>query len=179
MGKELPLNQKTITGPAHLTDIWPQPPVEEATEYISAGPLTIGVEYRYLKTADPEEGVSLHVCGEGPGGRVELLRFDCFEEEPHYHYMTEAERRQMVYPMDPAADGDPLEWALGRLAERMAPMLATAGAEHLAVQVERRLDEVRAGLVEVGSAARQAVEQVRRQQMTEAGTPPKAAQGGA
>ena len=34
-----------------------------------------------------DRGVSLHVYGEQDGEWREFLRFDCFAEDPHYHYV--------------------------------------------------------------------------------------------
>lgn len=160
----LPINQKTITGPAYLTTIWPAPHIKENTEYIAAGPVTIGVEYRYLKTADPEEGVCLHVFSPEPSGLLEYLRFDCFFDGPHYHYMVQGEKRQEVFPMDRVAAGDSLQWSIGCLKERLAPMLAHAGAPDLARGVEARRSEVLAALPRVAAAADRAVAAVRRAQ---------------
>ena len=87
----------------------PQPVDPENTRWFAAGVITIGVEYRdvdpeglvetYKDNPDqlaeliersPEggfsdEGVSLHVA-ETDGGH-EYLRFDVFDDEPHYHYI--------------------------------------------------------------------------------------------
>ena len=39
---------------------------------------------------NPDQGVSLQVRGEVDGVDTELLRFDCFEIAPHYHYAPRA-----------------------------------------------------------------------------------------
>lgn len=161
--RPLEINQKTITGPARLTTIWPQPHVPEATELIKAGPVTIGVEYRYLKTADPEEGVSLHVFGHSTGRMVEHVRFDCFEEGPHYHYMDWGRKRQVVFPMDRVANGDPLEWSLSCLKSKMAPMLEVAGAHDVAREVAQHSKDIEAVLPRVTAAARRAIARVEAQ----------------
>ena len=38
-----------------------------------------------------DAGVSIHVCGADDG--YEYLRFDCFDDEPHYHYVHRTTRR--------------------------------------------------------------------------------------
>src|SRR5262249_45075996 len=87
----------------------PQPPVEENTLYLPAGAVTFGVEYRDVdpdslaatyadnaghlteleeKSAEGgffDEGVTIHVCGTDDGH--EYLRFDVFDDDPHYHYI--------------------------------------------------------------------------------------------
>jgi hypothetical protein len=136
-------------------DIMPIPPVEAQSECFDAGPVTIWVEYRLLDDAIAaahtvvegfegsvesidDRGVSLHVFGEpAPGGeRIEYLRFDCFDEDPHYHYVSyEHQTNEMVH-LEKAAMGDPLEWALERIRTRLPQMLQRAGASGLAARVE-------------------------------------------
>lgn len=136
--------------------VMPIPPVEDHTTWFDAGALRIGVEYRVLDDAIAaaavveeargddrgqvegldDRGVSLHVCGEQDGELREFLRFDCFAEDPHYHYVSWRDRANEMIHIDPVADGDPLAWALERIRTRLPRMLARAGAEDLA----RRLD---------------------------------------
>ena len=145
----------------HVTkyDLMPIPPVEERTEWFEAGMLAIGVEYRRLTDAiaaaaalDPAEGtagssaaaatglddrgVSLHVCVAEAGARREHLRFDCFQEDPHYHYVSHAPRFNHMLHLDPIADGDPLAWALERIRTRLPQMLARAGAAEAAAKLD-------------------------------------------
>jgi hypothetical protein len=142
----------------HVTryDVMPIPPVEAHTEYIPAGTLRIGVEYRLLDdaivsahmraqtegagygdaTGIDDRGVSLHVFAEQDGEWRELLRFDCFVEDPHYHYLSWRERANEMIQLDPVADGDPLAWALERIHSRLPQMLERAGA----ADVARRID---------------------------------------
>jgi hypothetical protein len=138
----------------HITHytIMPIPPIEEQTRWFEAGPVAIGVEYRLLNDAitarhlDPEApemqgvegiedcGVSLHVFAtHADGERLEHLRFDCFDEDPHYHYIdTRGLKNDMVH-VDKIADGDPLAWALDRIRTRLPQMLERAGAGDIAV----------------------------------------------
>jgi hypothetical protein len=135
--------------------LMPIPPVEEHTAYFEAGPIRIGVEYRLLNDeivnrhmevqhqridvgADIDDrGVSLHVFGAGQGGgEVEHLRFDCFDGDPHYHYVDWRGGTNDIVQIDPIADGDPLAWALDRVRTRLPQMLERAGAGHLARQVD-------------------------------------------
>jgi len=142
----------------HVTrySVMPIPPVEAHTTWFEAGALRIGVEYRLLTdavaaaselapasgdergqtTGLDDRGVSLHVCGEQDGAWRELLRFDCFVEDPHYHYVSwRAKANEMIH-LDPVADGDPLAWALERLRTRLPQMLARAGAADVAARVD-------------------------------------------
>ena len=45
-------------------------------------------------------GATLHVCGTADG--LEHLRFDCFENEPHYHYIEQAAGANTVVRIDEA-----------------------------------------------------------------------------
>jgi hypothetical protein len=158
----------------HITryDQMPIPPVEAQTTWIDAGAVRIGVEYRLLTDAIAahaataaasgtdssqgmsfdDRGVSLHVCGSGEGDAArEFLRFDCFEEDPHYHYVSwRAMSNEMIH-IDPIADGDPLAWALERIRTRLPQMLERAGAAELAARVDAR--ELERALPRVAEAA--------------------------
>jgi hypothetical protein len=144
----------------------PQPPVAEHTRYIDAGAVRIGVEYRdvdpaslaatyagnaehlsELEERSPEggftdEGVSIHVCGDDGH---EYVRFDVFNDEPHYHYVhrpsADGDIVNNVIAYDVVAHGDMLEWALERLRTRLPAMLRAAGGDAVAA----RLDEARLG----------------------------------
>jgi hypothetical protein len=134
----------------------PQPPVEANNHKLAAGALTFGVEYRDL---DPESlratyagneaqlaelearspeggffdtGVSIHVCGTDDG--YEYVRFDVFDDEPHYHYVhrhDDGTIENQVIDFDPTANGDMLEWAIRCLRERLPEMLEAAGGAQL------------------------------------------------
>jgi hypothetical protein len=146
----------------HITryDRMPIPPVEAQTTWFDAGPVRIGVEYRLLneaiaaaaevvaaRGAIPEaaaagditglddRGVSLHVCSAGDEP-LEFLRFDCFDEDPHYHYISWREKFNDMVHLDAIADGDPLAWALERIRTRLPQMLARAGAADVAARLD-------------------------------------------
>jgi hypothetical protein len=148
----------------HVTryDKMPIPPVEGQTRWFEAGALRIGVEYRLLNEAIAaasqvdaaagedsadvqsfdDRGVSLHVCVEEDGQFLERIRFDCFQEDPHYHYVSWQQRSNEMLHLDPVADGDPLHWALERIRTRLPQMLARAGVKDAAGRVEPALLEV-------------------------------------
>ena len=153
-----------MSGPRHVTryDVMPIPPVEAHTEWFEAGALAIGVEYRLVDEAVAaarqveaavldDRGVSLHVVGDVDGVRREVLRFDCFVEDPHYHYVSWRAKANEVLHVDPVADGDPLAWALERLRTRLPQMLARAGAPELAAAVDAAV--IAAALPRVAEAA--------------------------
>jgi hypothetical protein len=166
----------------------PQPPVAENTRYFAAGNLSLGVEYRDI---DPEglvatyrgnpthlsellkrspdggvtdEGVSLHVCDAATGH--EYLRFDVFDNGPHYHYNHSGpEIVNTIVEFDLVALGDMLPWALDRIRHRLPEMLAEAGAGSLVDgldrdAIDRAVDEV-AIVAERAQAAQRAVSRAR------------------
>jgi hypothetical protein len=154
-------------------NIPPQPPAPQNTRYLPAGALTFGIEYRdvdpeslaatyandaaqlaELEEASPEggfsdEGVSIHVCGSDDGH--EYVRFDVFDDEPHYHYIHRtpngADVVNNVIDFDTAAHGEMLPWAIACLRTRLPAMLTEAEGAHLVPQldsalVSRVVDEV-------------------------------------
>ena len=139
----------------------PQPPVEELTTYFPAGVVTIGVEYRdltpeslvetykdnprylaeLLEKSPPggftDQGISIHVVGEDGH---EYVRFDVFDDDPHYHYVhntpADADPLNNVIMFDVVAHGDMLPWAIGCLRDRLPEMLTQAGGGHLAARID-------------------------------------------
>src|SRR5690349_6561048 len=76
----------------------------------------------------PELGVGDGWAPATDGGLVEYVRFDCFDDEPHYHYVDNAARAQDRVFLDPTLEGDPMAWALERLRTRMPDVLRKVGA---------------------------------------------------
>jgi hypothetical protein len=50
-------------------------------------------------------GICIHVFGEVNGREEEVLRFDCFQRAPHYHYAWSTNDQYVA--LDTTADGDP------------------------------------------------------------------------
>jgi len=152
----------------------PIPPDADHTTYVEAGAISIGVEYRLLDEAElsanyqgeqmeeiqnaldgqavQDNGVSLHVVGRLDGH--EYLRFDLFEQEPHYHYIDKSGEKQTIVDYDRVALGPMLPWALDQIRHHLAPMLEHAGGGELVSELETRL--VDASLVEVEKLALEA-----------------------
>ena len=164
---------------SHITryDKMPIPPIAAHTQWFDAGAVRFGVEYRLLNDAiaaaaeieaasgtdraDPatfdDRGVSIHVEGCDAQGALEYLRFDCFEEDPHYHYVSWSARSNEMLHIDTIAEGDPLAWTLERLRTRLPEMLARAGAAHIGKQVDaRRIADVLPKVAEAAYRARKA-----------------------
>ena len=136
----------------------PVPAFDEHTVRIAAGPVTFGVEYRHLDEDTilaffgpdsrakfdnvrpagmaevvEEDGLSLHVFDGSTG--AEILRFDCFDDAPHYHLLDAERVRNVVVEHDPGT-GPLLDWALPQLRENLPQLLAEAGADAVAQQVD-------------------------------------------
>jgi len=143
-------------------NIPPQPPAPGNTRYLPAGAITFGIEYRdvdpeslaatyahepeqlaELEEKSPEggfsdEGVSIHVCGTDDGH--EYVRFDVFDDEPHYHYIHRtpngAEIVNNVIDFDAVAHGEMLPWAVECLRTRLPAMLTEAEGGHLVARLD-------------------------------------------
>ena len=128
------------------------PPLDEHLEKFTAGTISIGVEYRILtddiiKAAGltavdgmqnlNDSGVSLHVFAKAADGDLERLRFDCFEDDPHFHYISWEEITHDVIYLDPVVTGDLLAWALNAIRTRLPEMLTYAGVEEAAQLVDQ------------------------------------------
>ena len=160
--------------PGTVYTVPPIPPDPKHTTWIEGGALRFGVEYRRLDDAElaanyegaamdeiqaalktdtvEDNGVSVHVLGSQDGH--EYLRFDCFEREPHYHYIEPSGERQTIVDYDRAAMGEMLAWTLHQLRTRLAPMLEYAGGGALVPDVDTARLET--ALREVEKLAREA-----------------------
>ena len=109
-----------------------QPADRDALDRMTVGDLSFAVEYRHV---GEEQGPSVHVFGDVDGAEQEILRFDCFDRTPHYHYgFSYIDQPQVL--MDPAAIGEPLAWVCSRIETRLPALLAKARADHLAASCD-------------------------------------------
>ena len=67
----------------------------------------------------------------------EVIRFDCFDRFPHYHYILNETQNNVVWGYDPDANGPMLEWSFASIRRRLPAFLRRAGEAALAEQVER------------------------------------------
>jgi hypothetical protein len=113
---------------------------------IEAGAVTFALGYRAQMV---DQGVCIQVVGDVAGQEKELLRFDCFDQEPHYHYapLEKNERRFL----DKTTAGNPVGWTLKQLRTRLPSMLEHAGYGEVASQLDS--DLVASKLDEVDEAA--------------------------
>ena len=155
--------------PIHFYNVAPIPADPNHTRYLDAGVLRFGIEHRLLnpqelKTAYgsdvaasqeiddnlPEggvddQGVSIHVYGSDDGH--EYLRFDIFDDEPHFHLLPRDNEQQYWVRYPPELLGDMLPWVMGQLRGRLPELLVMAAGEHLVSNLDgeligRRVDEL-------------------------------------
>src|SRR5688572_3746006 len=105
-----------------------------------------------------DQGVCIHVMGSPGGVMKELLRFDCFDQEPHYHYAP-LDKNERIF-LDKTTAGNPLGWALKQLRTRLPEMLERAGYDEVASSLDR--DLVASKLDEVDETAREMARTQRR-----------------
>lgn len=149
-------------------NVQPVPPDPEHTTYFDMGVLRVGVEYRVVTPEDlvdayegddlaeieehsPEggfsdEGLSIHI--ESVADDHEYIRFDAFDDDPHYHYVDKAAGTNTLVGFDEAALGPVVPWVLTQLRTRLEPMLRRAGAPHVADTVSPDLGPKIAGQLE-------------------------------
>jgi len=142
--------------------VLPIPMVLEHCVAVDAGAVQLVVEFRTLTNEIIDQtyggtvaaeipfddaGASLHVCGTADG--LEHLRFDCFEDEPHYHYIEQAASANTVVRIDEIAVGDPIEFSLACVEHHLPGMLRHCGAAGLARDVAGQLDKVKAAIADV------------------------------
>lgn len=157
--------------------VQPMPPDPASTDWLDVAPLRIGVEYRKvdaealaatygddaadmaeIEAHSPEggftdEGISIHVVAADDDH--EYVRFDVFDDEPHYHYVDRAAGTNTVVDFDPVAHGAMKPWMLRQLRHGLPDMLRHAGAATAADAITADVgaeiaDRVEAHLREIG-----------------------------
>ena len=113
--------------------------------YATAGPLEFALEYRSFAH---ERGWAIHVYGTRQGRCEEILRFDCFDVNPHFHLGWSYLDRMFV-PI-PDTD-DPLAWALNEMRTHLPELLRESDAAELAETLDKgtvagALDQIIAGI---------------------------------
>lgn len=168
--------------PGRVFHMIPIQPVPENTHLIPAGPVTFGVEYRLLDAAatdelfaraDPDgtlrrnfdnrfdEGLSVHVFDAAHD--EEMLRFDCFDDQPHYHYIYDDKDDPHLdrVDFDELALGDMYPWVMQTLRAKLPAMVKHTGRHELAAVCSADpaawstgLDDVERHVASLGTPAR-------------------------
>jgi hypothetical protein len=152
---------------------------------ISAGAVTFALQYRDLDGGAPhrqgaggagggyaDQGVCIQVIGEVEGKETELLRFDCFDNNPHYHYAPENKNVRVM--LDQTVTGNPIGWTVKQLRTRLPAMLWCAGYESLVSQMNpslltQKLNEVECVARDMAATERHTVTHNRGTEIIEAG----------
>lgn len=152
---------------------------------IACGAVCFALQYRNLDGGAPhrqgmggaggghaDQGVCLQVVGMVDGKETELLRFDCFDNHPHYHYGPENNNTRIM--LDPTVVGNPLTWTMAQLRSKLPAMLAQAGYDSLVPQLDpgllmQKLDEVEAQARAMALSERDTVTHNRGTEIIEAG----------
>ncbi len=120
--------------------------MDKGNTVINAGPIDIAMSYRAEIMDD--QGLCLQVYSEIDGKDTEILRFDCFDQAPHYHYGPENHNIRLF--MDKTTAGNPLGWTIGNLRNNLPDMVRRSGYGELADSLEAspvdaaKLDEAEA-----------------------------------
>ena len=133
--------------------------MEKGNTVINAGPIDIAMSYRAEIMDD--QGLCLQVYSEVDGQDTEILRFDCFDQAPHYHYGPENHNIRLF--LDKTTAGNPLGWTIGNLRHNLPAMVRRAGYDALADSLEAspvdtaKLDEAEATAREMSLQGRRTV----------------------
>jgi hypothetical protein len=104
-----------------------------------------GLEVEVLRReVGEDDGTSIEFFADVAGERTQVLRFDCFRLDPHYHMPPSAPGQLAI---DRNAVGDPIEWALACTRDRLPEMIRTGGYADLADKLDPRV--LRAGATRV------------------------------
>lgn len=110
---------------------------------LEIGGVTFRVEYRNF---GGDNGPAIRVLGDVDGETKQLLRFDCFEDDPHYHY--DPTGANVKHHLDELTMGCPVDFSLTQIASKTQAMVEKAGFADAAAridqpQIESRVDEIR------------------------------------
>ena len=95
-----------------------------------------GVELRVdERNFGSDGGPSVRVYGEADGKDIQLLRFDCFRKDPHYHYDPSGKNDQRH--LDKASVPDSIAWTIEQLGQNLVEMIQTAGYGSVAENVDQ------------------------------------------
>ncbi len=90
--------------------------MEKGSNVINAGPVDFVLKYRAEIMND--QGLCLQVYSQVEDKDTEILRFDCFDQAPHYHYGPENFNIRLY--LDKTTAGNPLSLDAGQHPEQPA-----------------------------------------------------------
>ena len=102
---------------------------------IEAGNIRFGLE---MRTVEPDGGPAIHVLADVADQEIELLAFDCFRINPHYHYGPRYKNERIF--IDTTLVADSLDWVLAQFKDGNLPaMIERAGYPTIAAGLDRAL----------------------------------------
>ena len=102
---------------------------------IEAGNIRFGLE---MRTVEPDGGPAIHVLADVADQEIELLAFDCFRINPHYHYGPRYKNERIF--IDTTLVDDSLDWVLAQFKDGNLPaMIERAGYPTIAAGLDRAL----------------------------------------
>ncbi len=96
------------------------------------GRFKFDISYRRMRG---DQGLSIRISGPVADEQRELLRFDCFDNSPHYH--VEVYGKNDITAIN---DDDATEWSLRKLTEGFESLIVAAGADALTAGEREKLD---------------------------------------
>lgn len=95
-----------------------------------------GVEFHVdNRDFSDDGGPSVRVFGKVDGENIQLLRFDCFRKNPHYHYDPSGKNDHRN--LDKESVPDSVAWTIEQLGQNLAEMIHTAGYTSIADKVDQ------------------------------------------
>lgn len=110
---------------------------------IEAGGLKFAVEYRQF---GGDRGSAIRVYGSVNGVETQLLRFDCFEKDPHYHY--DPDGKNQVLHLHPEFDNE--VWSVDHIEHNLKVMVRLAGYPEIAERINT--DEIQSAVPKIRKA---------------------------
>ena len=141
---------------------------------VDAGEVQFALQYR--QELMPDQGLCVQVLSDIEGREVEMLRFDCFDQDPHYHYGPHKKNERLH--LDKTTAGNPFGWTLEQLRNRLPDMIRRAGYEDVADRLDSyqqgslvaaKLNEVESMGREMANGQRRTVTHNRGDEIIEAG----------
>ena len=95
-----------------------------------------GVEFHVdNRNLGEDGGPSVRVFSEADSKNIQLLRFDCFRKNPHYHYDPSGKNDHRN--LDKVTVLDSVAWTIEQLGQNLVEMINTAGYTSIAEQVDQ------------------------------------------
>jgi hypothetical protein len=99
---------------------------------VKTGGVRIEMEYRHRGS---DGGLSFEVYGGEGDDAPEVLRFDCFEKRPHYHYIGPTNHK--LERINKKTVPNPVRWTLSRIKKDLPSMFWKAGYRKLGKEIHQ------------------------------------------